>query len=88
MYRLNRWYDRLGEPWRFLVFFVPLLAMIIVGAYGTSHGEVWAMLVGYLPMAGLILMRLWYFWRARLMADRKRLEYDRNGPTIIQGGKR
>ncbi len=90
MYKLNRWYDRLPEPWRFLLFILLLFPMIIVGAYGTSHDRMWAACAGYLPMVGLILMRVWYHYLRRPPAPKPEDGCDerRAGLRVYQGGKR
>ncbi len=90
MYKLNRWYDRLGEPWRFLLFVLLVFPMIVIGAYGTSHGKTWAVLAGYLPMAVLILVRVWYHYLAKRPEPKPDPGCDER-PTrlrMLQGGKR
>lgn len=56
---MYKWYDKLKEPKRFLVFFIPA-AILIVGANVHCYG---IDIVSVLLLGVLMISRIWYIYK-------------------------
>lgn len=71
MDRFNKWYDQLPEPWRFLLFMVPMTFILIVFQWGLTMKSLPLSLIGIallLLMVNLACTRVTRSKRLRLIA--------------------
>ena len=67
--RANLWYDRQEEPFRFLMFFIPLLISGIVGVF-MIYFQIGVMMI-------VIILRLYYFNFSTIRKKRIRAEAEK-----------
>ncbi len=63
--KLNRWYDSLKDPWRFITAILLVLPPIILANIGLMRGSVPVVLMGFVGLLSIIGFRITAKWIER-----------------------
>ena len=81
LWRLYRRYDRLQEPWRFIIFMAFLMPVMITA---TNPYSAAVAAIGWVTLVFVLVTRFWYHYARPISAKRRQ---DREAASSEKGGR-